>query len=74
MPKPKKDKPKIVLFPPQITVGKLSNRYTLVIDVKWGDYEKHLEFTKESPGVWERAIEGISEALLEASETTQPYL
>ena len=74
MPKPKKAKPSVVLFPPQVSVGKLSNKYTLIINVKWGDYEQALEFSKETPAVWERAIDGINKALLEASETTQPYL
>ena len=74
MPKPKKAKRSVVLFPPQISVGKLSNKYTLIINVKWGDYEKVLSLSKETGAVWERAIDEINQALLEASETTQPYL
>ncbi len=76
MPKSKKlvSKPKIVLFPPQVMVSKRSNKYDLFINVRWGDFEQELKFSKETPAVWERAIEGITKSLLEASETTQPYI
>lgn len=74
MPKPKKEKPKVLVFPPKVSVSKQSTRYDLYVDVKWGDFEQTIKLTKEAAGLLERVIDAVNKALLEASETTQPYL
>lgn len=62
------------LLPPLITINKLTNKYDLYIDVRWGGYETQLKLTKEAAGLTERALEAVAKALLEASETTNPFL
>ncbi len=46
----------------------------MYIDIRWGDFETELKFTKEAGGLVERVVEGVSQALLEASEITKPYI
>lgn len=50
-----------------------TDRYKLFIDIQWGEFTRQIELSKEPRAIEERAIEAISEVLLEASETTQPY-
>ena len=74
MPKQKNEKTNITLYPPRVEISKKTDRFNLFITVKWGEFEREIKLTKETAGLFERTIDAINVALLEASETTQPYI
>ena len=58
----------IVLFPPRLEVNSLTNKYDLLIDVKWGEFTKQIKVTKEEGGFITKLILELNQALLEVSE------
>lgn len=75
MKQPKADKKveNITLYPPSIEESVLSNKYELIVRVRWGEFDENVHQSKEELGWQTRVFAKISEALLKASETTKPY-
>ncbi len=71
---PKLRETNITLFPPNVEISDKTDKYDLVILVKWGEYEKELKINKEVYDLQGRTNKLVNEAFLEASETTKPYL
>ncbi len=71
---PKQSIPSITLFPPKVEISKKTDKYDLVIDVSWGDFEKEIRINKEIYDLQGRTNKLVNEAFLEASETTKPYI
>lgn len=63
----------IVLYPPKITESKLSNKYELVVEFKWGDFSREIKVSKEYPSYTSKFVEELNKVFLEAVETN-PYL
>lgn len=63
----------IVLFPPVLSVNGLSNKYDLIVDVKWGDFSKQIKISREEGAFTNKLIGALNKALLEGSESS-PYL
>ncbi len=66
----------VVLFPPKIELSSLTNKYDVVIVVRWGDFEKVLKINKEQVNgnlLWNNIVKELNDALLEGSETN-PYI
>lgn len=66
-------KPVIVLPPPVLKVSVLSNKYEMVIEVRWGTFEKFVKVDKETYNFNDLLVQELNKALLEGSETN-PYL
>lgn len=69
MKQPPKDSP-VVLYPPRILVNGLSNKYKLIVDVKWGDFEQQISISREEGGFITKLITELNKALLEGSESS----
>jgi len=63
----------VVLFPPKIEISPLTNKYDMVLTVRWGEFEKEIRLSKETFGLWNSAVRELNSALLEGSEAN-PYI
>jgi hypothetical protein len=72
--KPQKQKvSSITLFPPTVEESVLSNKFELIVRVRWGEFDESVRQSKEEYGWQTKIFAKINEALLKASEVTQPY-
>lgn len=63
----------VVLFPPRIEISPLSNKYDLVLIIRWGEFEQEVKISKETNFSWGMLINQINRVLLDGSESN-PYI
>jgi hypothetical protein len=59
----------VVLPPPLLFENKLSNKYDLILNLKWGKFEKEIKVSREQGRFTYELLKGINQALLEGSES-----
>lgn len=73
MKQPAKSEPIIILPPPQIVIGPLSNKFKIDFSVIWGEFEQSFSVSREEGNPTYKMVELINRALLEGSES-KPYI
>jgi len=65
-------KPIVVLYPPKIILGPLTDKYREQVIVRWGDKQSELLINREHGNTFHIMCEQITKTLLDLSEL-QPY-
>jgi len=63
-----KSKETSVVLPPRISIGALSNRFAIILKLVWGNYEREIKIPIDEAGTWNKLVEHLNHAFLEASE------
>lgn len=72
MPKPESN-PVVVLPPPVLSLSPLSSKYEMILDLKWGTFEKQVKVSRETYNFEQDLVKTLNQDLLEGSESN-PFI